>query len=39
LILASQPMLEQLTKADIDYEARAMVKPSDHCPIWAAFKG
>jgi len=32
-------MLKKLTKADIDYEARAMAKPSDHCPIWAAFKG
>ena len=38
LILASQSMLELLTKAEIDYETRAMDKPSDHCPIWAQFK-
>ena len=38
LILASQSMLELLTKAEIDYETRAMDKPSDHCPISAQFK-
>jgi len=33
-ILASQPLLEKSSGAGIDYELRAMEKPSDHCPIW-----
>ncbi|MGB1424820.1 MAG: exodeoxyribonuclease III [Pseudomonadales bacterium] len=37
LILASEPLINQLNDAGIDYEARAMDKPSDHCPIWAGF--
>ncbi|HED36021.1 MAG TPA: exodeoxyribonuclease III [Gammaproteobacteria bacterium] len=38
LILASQSLLEKCSAAGIDYEIRAMTKPSDHCPIWAEFK-
>lgn len=34
LILASTALETRLTAAGIDYEIRAMEKPSDHCPIW-----
>lgn len=35
LILASQGIADRILNADIDYETRAMDKPSDHCPVWA----
>lgn len=38
LILASSPMAESCINAGIDYDIRAMEKPSDHAPIWAEFK-
>lgn len=38
LILATQALQERCVAAGIDYEIRAMEKPSDHCPIWAEFK-
>ena len=38
LILTSQALAERVTDANIDYEARAMERPSDHCPIWTEFK-
>ncbi|HEY7884645.1 MAG TPA: exodeoxyribonuclease III [Cellvibrionaceae bacterium] len=38
LILANQPLSRQCTGAGIDYDIRAMEKPSDHCPIWAEFR-
>jgi exodeoxyribonuclease-3 len=34
LILVSAPLAERLLDAGIDYEIRAMDKPSDHCPVW-----
>ncbi|HEY7774453.1 MAG TPA: exodeoxyribonuclease III [Marinagarivorans sp.] len=37
LILATAPLIEKLQNTGIDYAARAMEKPSDHCPIWAEF--
>lgn len=37
LILASDSLNRQCTGAGIDYEIRAMDKPSDHCPIWSEF--
>lgn len=37
LILASAPILETLKSTGIDYDVRALDKPSDHCPIWAEF--
>ena len=37
LILATAPLMERCTGAGIDYDIRAMEKPSDHCPIWASF--
>jgi len=35
LILASQAVQAQCCSTGIDYDIRAMEKPSDHCPIWA----
>lgn len=37
LILSSKGLAEQCSGAGIDYDIRAMPKPSDHCPIWAEF--
>ncbi|MCB1644876.1 MAG: exodeoxyribonuclease III [Pseudomonadales bacterium] len=37
LILASNGLQNICTDAGIDYDVRAMDKPSDHCPIWTAF--
>jgi len=36
-ILATSNLLERCQDAGIDYDIRAMEKPSDHCPIWARF--
>lgn len=36
LLMLSAPLLERCVDAGIDYEIRAMERPSDHCPIWAA---
>ncbi|VAW66916.1 Exodeoxyribonuclease III [hydrothermal vent metagenome] len=38
LILATYNLLQKCTDAGIDYDVRGMLKPSDHCPIWAEFK-
>lgn len=38
LILASQKLAPLCVGAGIDYEIRAMEKPSDHAPTWAEFK-
>ncbi len=35
LILVTRPLAERLLDAGVDYEIRAMEKPSDHCPVWA----
>lgn len=37
LILASDPLAQRLRATGIDYDVRAMEKPSDHCPVWADF--
>ncbi|SDZ73781.1 exodeoxyribonuclease-3 [Desulfuromusa kysingii] len=37
LILATQALNQVCTGTGIDYQLRAMEKPSDHCPIWAEF--
>ncbi len=34
-ILLTQPLLQKLQDADINYSIRGMEKPSDHAPIWA----
>ena len=36
-ILASTSLAEHCLAAGIDYDIRAMEKPSDHAPIWAEF--
>jgi len=37
LVLASAPLAERCVSAGIDYDIRAMEKPSDHAPVWAEF--
>ncbi len=37
LILTTKILATQCCGAGIDYQIRAMNKPSDHCPIWAEF--
>ena len=37
LILGTRPLIDKCREAGIDYDIRAMEKPSDHCPIWASF--
>ncbi|CAY74145.1 xthA [Erwinia pyrifoliae DSM 12163] len=37
LILASRPLADRCVATGIDYDIRAMEKPSDHAPIWAEF--
>jgi exodeoxyribonuclease-3 len=37
LVLVTPPLGKRLLDADIDYEIRAMDRPSDHCPVWATF--
>ena len=37
-VLATETLYQRCVAADIDYDIRAMEKPSDHAPIWAEFK-
>ncbi|SQI39892.1 Exodeoxyribonuclease III [Leminorella richardii] len=37
LLLASSALAEHCTGTGIDYDLRAMEKPSDHAPVWAEF--
>ncbi len=37
LLLASAPLHANLVATGIDYDTRAMEKPSDHAPVWASF--
>ncbi len=37
LIMASKSLMAKIEESGIDYEVRAMTKPSDHCPIWTKF--
>lgn len=37
LILATEPLLERCSSVGVDYDIRAMERPSDHCPVWAKF--
>jgi exodeoxyribonuclease-3 len=37
VIMTTSPLTQVCSAADIDYDIRAMMKPSDHCPIWADF--
>ncbi|AMV71523.1 exonuclease III [Desulfuromonas sp. DDH964] len=36
-ILVTAPLLARCSGAGIDYEIRAMERPSDHCPVWVEF--
>ena len=36
-ILVSKPLGAKVVDAGIDYDIRAMERPSDHCPIWTTF--
>lgn len=38
IILATETLRSRLELADIDYEIRAMEKPSDHAPVWIELK-
>ena len=38
-VLATAPLLEKLDTTGVDYDLRGMEKPSDHCPVWARFRG
>jgi exodeoxyribonuclease-3 len=38
LILATKGLYERCIDAGIDYDIRAMDKPSDHCPVWSEFE-
>ena len=33
-IMISETLIPAMKKTGIDYQARAMDKPSDHCPVW-----
>lgn len=38
LLLQSPALAAQCTASGIDYQIRAMDKPSDHCPIWSQYQ-
>ncbi len=38
VVLATNDLAETCVESDIDYELRAIEKPSDHAPIWSTFK-
>jgi exodeoxyribonuclease-3 len=33
-IMVSNNLTDSISETGIDYDARAMEKPSDHCPVW-----
>jgi len=37
-ILISDHLASSIQNTGIDYAARAMEKPSDHCPVWITLK-
>lgn len=37
-ILASKPLQSRVAEVGIDYDIRAMERPSDHCPVWTTFR-
>ena len=37
-IMVSKNLVPAMQETGIDYEARAMEKPSDHCPVWIQLK-
>jgi len=36
-LLATKPLADTLIDSGINYDVRAMEKPSDHCPVWSSF--
>ena len=36
-IWVTEPLRTKVKSAGVDYEMRAMEKPSDHCPVWTSF--
>ncbi len=36
-LLATESLTAKLIDSGIDYDIRAMEKPSDHCPVWSSF--
>ncbi|MFT5043603.1 MAG: exodeoxyribonuclease-3, partial [Porticoccaceae bacterium] len=36
-LLTTRSMTAKLVDSGIDYDVRAMEKPSDHCPVWSEF--
>ncbi|WP_444922193.1 exodeoxyribonuclease III [Microbulbifer sp. CnH-101-G] len=38
LIMATSPLMERCVATGVDYDIRAMERPSDHAPVWAEFK-
>ncbi len=36
-LLSTKSMTAKLVDSGIDYDIRAMEKPSDHCPVWSEF--
>jgi exodeoxyribonuclease-3 len=37
VILVTESLVPRLIESDVDYDLRAIEKPSDHAPIWSAF--
>ena len=37
VVLATPSLAKRLTESDVDYDLRAIEKPSDHAPIWSSF--
>jgi len=38
VVMATQPLADLCIGSDVDYELRAMERPSDHAPVWSEFK-
>jgi exodeoxyribonuclease-3 len=38
VVMATQPLADLCITSDVDYELRAMERPSDHAPVWSEFK-
>ena len=36
-VLVTESLLDRVVDSGIDYDVRAMEKPSDHCPVWTSF--
>ncbi|OPX55633.1 exodeoxyribonuclease-3 [Oceanospirillum multiglobuliferum] len=36
-LMVTESLMAKCSATGIDYEIRAMEKPSDHCPVWATF--